>query len=269
MNAYRMTRLASAALSLLAVSFVFAGQNAECADGYGAVTGQFVLDGEIPEVTVLVEKGDLNVKDAAVCAKHGVLSEELVVDPKSKGIRDVFIYMRKAPKDVHPELKNSKVKEIVFDQRGCQFKPHALFVRTDQVVVVKSDDACAHNTHTYPIRGQAINFLLQPNNRVGVKVPNKVREILPMQVKCDIHTYMKSHWLVLDHPYAAITDKDGKFKIEGLPAGKHEFRVWHELVGYIDRKFTVTVTAGETEKKEPVKVPVAKFQPVAAAAAGK
>ncbi len=260
MNAFRIFRFVPAATMLLAVAFVFSSQNAECADGYGSVTGQFVLDGPVPERKVLIAKGDAAAKDAKICAAHPVISEDLVVDPKSKGIQHVFIYMRKAPSNVNPELKNSKVKEVVFDQQGCQFKPHSLFVRTDQVVLVKSDDECAHNTHTYPIRGQAVNFLLQPKNRIGVKVPNKVSEILPMQVKCDIHPWMKAHWLVLDHPYAAITDKDGNFKIAGLPAGEHEFRVWHELVGYVDRAFTVTIKSGETTKVAPVKVPLARFQ---------
>ena len=78
-----------------------------------------------------------------------------------------------------------------------------------------------------------------------------------MPVKCDLHPHMRAYWLILDHPFAAITDAKGRFEIKGLPAGNHEFRVWHERVGYVDRKFKVTITDGKTTTLEAVKVPVA------------
>lgn len=54
-----------------------------------------------------------------------------------------------------------------------------------------------------------------------------------------------------DHPYVAVTDADGKFRIDNLPAGDHTFRVWHERCGYVttgefERELTVTVQPDET-----------------------
>jgi hypothetical protein len=71
---------------------------------------------------------------------------------------------------------------------------------------------------------------------------------------------MKAHWLILDHPYAAITDADGKFTIKDLPAGDHEVVVWHEGPGYIERKLKVKITAGKTTDLGVVKVPAAKMK---------
>jgi hypothetical protein len=82
--------------------------------------------------------------------------------------------------------------------------------------------------------------------------------LLPITVKCDIHNWMESRWIVTDHPYVAITDKEGKFKIENLPVGKHEFTVWQEKSGYIERKFPVDVKAG-AQTLPAQKVPAAKF----------
>ncbi|MEX0700622.1 MAG: carboxypeptidase regulatory-like domain-containing protein [Planctomycetales bacterium] len=226
---------------------------------YGDVSGQFVFEGEIPEREVLIQKGDAGAKDAAVCAADAIPSDALLVDPETKGIRNVFVYLLRAS-DVHPDLRKSAKEEVVFDQKGCRFIPHALFVRTDQKVRVLSDDPVPHNTHTFPLRNQAVNFLLQPNERVGSPVSVALPELLPVQVKCDIHTWMSAYWLVLDHPYAAITDEQGKFAIEKLPAGTHKLRVWHEKVGYVDREYEVTVEAGNTTELPPVKVPAARFE---------
>ena len=70
--------------------------------GYGTVTGQFVLEGAIPELKPFVAKGDSSVKDGAVCGKEGVPDESLVVDPATKGIANVFVYMPKAPRTFFP-----------------------------------------------------------------------------------------------------------------------------------------------------------------------
>jgi len=233
--------------------------------GFGSVSGQFVLDGGIPVLKPLVTKGDPAAKDAAVCAVKGVVNDRMVIDPKTRGIRHIFVYIRKIDAaTVHPKLKKSKRGPVVFDQKGCIFKPHTLVMRTDQSVLVKSGDNCSHNTHTFPIRNRADNFTIAANNRTGVKYKLPVAEFLPTTVKCDIHPWMRAYWLVLDHPYAAITDATGKFTIAGLPAGVElEFRCWQELIGYVaagtKRGFTVTIVSGKTTTLPPVKVPVGKF----------
>lgn len=40
--------------------------------------------------------------------------------------------------------------------------------------------------------------------------------------------------MVCDHPYFAVTNKDGAFEIPNVPAGvKLEYRVWHERAGFV------------------------------------
>ena len=240
------------------------------ADGYGNITGQFVLDGPIPKLKPLVVKGaavdstGAAVKDAAICAVQSVPNESLVVDPKTRGIANVFIFLKKiSSSKIAPALQKSKQKEIVFDQKSCRFFPHALFLRTDQTIVVKSSDNCAHNTHIYPFRNQPENFVVRANDRVGQKLRLPAREFLPTKVACDFHTWMSAHWLILDHPYAVVTDKQGRFRIDMLPVGTHNFRVWQERAGWVNagekRGFEVTVTAGKTTDLGVIKVPVSEF----------
>lgn len=245
-------------------AFVMFTQQSQ-AEGWGSVTGRFELDGPAPELPPIVEKGD-PVRDAPCCAAQAVPDESLVVHPESKGIQNIIMYLPKAPKEIHPSLKESKKKEVVFDQKGCRFIPHAMVVRTDQQVVVKSDDSVAHNTRTNPVRGQPVNFILKPNDREGVKVPIAASERLPMQVKCDIHEWMVAYWLVIDHPYGAVTDEYGKFTIENLPAGEHEFIVWQEKKGYLYRPGTdryptlkVTIEDGKTTDLGTIKIPASTF----------
>jgi len=246
-------------LGLFAAGLILASSPLEthAEDGYGHVSGQFVLEGDIPELAP-PKVGD---KDKAVCAvKPPLPNNTLIVDPKTKGIANIVVYLKKAPDTIHPKLKKPQKKEIVFDQKNCRFLPHVLLVRTDQTVLVKSDDPVNHNTHTHPFRNQELNFLVQPNDRKGVPVDYNQPEFLPTPVNCDLHPHMKAYWMILDHPYMAVTDSDGKFKIENLPEGDYEFTVWHEKVGYINREFEVEIYADETDEKGKIGVPVDKFK---------
>lgn len=216
---------------------------------WGTFKGQVVLDGDAPAIKPLVSKGDASAKDSAVCAAEDVPDEKLVVDSATKGIANVAIYLAKKPK-IHPDLEKSKDKEVTFDQKGCRFLPHVMVVRTDQVVKVLSDDAVAHNTHTYPLKNNQENFIVTPNDRKGVTMkPMKLVEKTPSKVACDIHPWMSAYWVIVDHPYAAVTDAKGNFEIANLPEGKHEFIVWQESSGYLDRKLEVTIKSGATQEK--------------------
>lgn len=216
---------------------------------WGTLKGQVVLDGDIPDIKPLVVKGNAQVKDAAVCAAENVPDEKLVVNPQSKGIKNVVIYLTKKPAKIHPSLEKSSSPQVTFDQKGCQFLPHVLLVRTDQTVLVLSDDDAAHNTHTYPIKNRQDNFVVSPKDRKGVTVkPLTLAEKLPTKVSCDIHSWMVAYWVILDHPYAAVTDENGNFEIPNLPAGNNEFSVWQESAGYLEKKYTVMINNGVNEQ---------------------
>jgi hypothetical protein len=244
--------------------FAASADDQPSSDGeFGTITGQFLLEGDVPSFKPLVAKGDNKVNDPAICAAADVPDDTLVVDPKTKAIANVFVYLPKTEK-IHPRLKESATKEVAFDQKDCRFVPHALLVRTDQVVRVKSDDSCAHNTKTNSNRNEPVNYLLQPKDRTGREVKNKAPEKLPIRVECNIHGWMSAWWLILDHPYAAISDDQGKFIIADVPAGEIEVIIWHERLGYVQtaegqRRHKVQVAAGQTADLGTVKIPAAKF----------
>lgn len=239
---------------------LLAPQNA-FADGWGNLKGQLIFDGDVPTLPVKIKKGDATVRDAKCCAADAVPDDTLVINPKNKGIAHAFVYLRKVSKSqIHPELEKSKEPEVTFDQKGCQFKPHAMVVRTDQRVVVLSDDPVPHNTHTFPILNKGENFIVSAKDRTGVKLPAFVtKEPLPIEVKCDIHPWMSARWLIVDHPYAVVTDENGEFEIKNLPEGDLEVTIWHEKVGYVEKTLKVKISDGQTTKVE-VKAPAEKFK---------
>lgn len=211
-------------------------------DAVGSFSGSVVLDGEAPSLEPLAKAGDEKLKDKEVCGVADVPDESLLVG-EGNGIANVFVYLRRAPKGFEDEVPSDPV---ILDQKGCVFTPHVALIRAGQKVLVKSSDAIQHNVHTFPARNQGANVLIKPNDQEGVELNYSRPESDPVQVKCDIHAWMASYHLVLDHPFMAVTDASGKFNIDGLPAGDYEFRVWHERGGLLDKAYKVTVT-GEDE----------------------
>ncbi len=208
----------------------------------GNFVGTVVLEGDAPKLAALVEKGAEDVKDKEVCGAQTIPDDSVLVGD-GNGLANVFIYLRRAPKGYDAEVPS---EAVVLDQKGCVFTPHVALIQAGQKVLVKSSDPIQHNIHTFPQRNQGTNLLIKPNDQEGVELAYPKAETEPVQVKCDIHAWMSSYHLVLDHPFMALTDENGKFSVEGLPAGDYEFRVWHEKGGLLEKGYEVTIT-GEDE----------------------
>lgn len=224
------------------------------AEHYGDLVGQYVFDGTPPKLAPLVAAGAVR----AGAPLGPVPNEKLIVDPKTKGIANILVYLVKVP-TVHPSLATSAKPEVVLDEVGFCFVPHVLFLRTDQSLRVKSADPAAHQPHSLPLRNIPFSVALPARDRVGKAFTCKIPENLPFRIKCDFCPWMDAYCLVLDHPYAAVTDADGTFKIEKLPVGLHKFKVWHESAGYIDRALAVEIKSDETTDLGVLKVPETKL----------
>lgn len=213
--------------------------------GYGNLTGTVRFDGGPAPLPNLVNMGDSSVKDASVCAAATIPDESLVVNANNNGIANVVIYLDKKPANIKPELAEPPKEPAIFDQKGCRFLPHVLTVRVGGELLIRSDDSIAHNTHTFPSRNTGFNSLIQAGDRVGVPCNYSKPENMPVEVKCDLHPWMRAYHFPLDHPYVAVTDADGKFQIPGLPAGKHVFKVWQEKGSLLERKLEITIKPDE------------------------
>lgn len=234
---------ASAPAGLIAISLTGQGD-------YGTIKGRLVWGGEeIPPTRILVEQGKA-AKDGEVCAKEApISSRELAVDPTTRGVSYGFAYLNK-PKGNNPELLKELVTrnpKLELDQKHCEFLPYALAIHQDQTLVMKSSDPVNHNIRYAAFTNAAFNQILGPKGEMKVQL---VAERRPIVVACDIHPWMKAYLMVFDHPFFAVTGKDGSFEIKGVPAGTQNLVVWQEKVGYVNPEkgagTPITVSAGET-----------------------
>jgi len=209
------------------------GSSAAAADGWGALTGQVVYDGK-PAAPKPIQV----TKDPEYCGKFGLKEETMVVNPDNGGIANVGVWLSVGKTDkvkptIHPDLKKLAAEKVKIDNKECRFTPHMLTVWTEQSIELGNGDPVGHNTKidTLNNANPPINQLIPAGKSIDHKF--KAEETLPVKVSCSIHGWMNGWIIVRDTPYAVVTDADGKFKIENVPAGKWKFRFWQEDIGYL------------------------------------
>ena len=230
------------ALVLLACAATFIS-SASAAD-WGTIKGRFIVKGSVPEPAKI--KPD---KDPAVCAKHPLVDESVVVG-KGGELANVFVYSREKKLDVHPDFEASAKEPVELDNKLCRYSPHCTVVRTGQPLVLKNTDVIAHNVKGDPFKNGSFNFLIPPGEKVDKEFT--AGETLPATVGCSIHPWMTGYVLIREDPYMTVSAADGTFEIKNVPVGEVEFQLWQEKAGYLDG----AMIQGKAAKKGRVKIKV-------------
>jgi len=196
------------------------------------LTGKVTLDGTPPKEVVIDPLmsdrvcGPLH-PGAPVTTRHYVVSAD-------KGLGDVFVYVKAGleGKKFEPTGPEPKLNQV-----GCLYDPYILGVMAGQTFKVVNSDPFMHNVHATPKNNPEFNFAqlsAGAENEKSFANP----EVL-VRVKCDVHPWMFAYIGVSENPFFAVTDKDGNFKISGLPAGKYTLTAFHRKAGAQDQQVTV------------------------------
>jgi len=115
----------------------------------------------------------------------------------------------------------------VLDQHGCEYVPAILAVQTGQKISVKNSDPVMHNVHSVPtVAGNPEENKAQMAGS-GDLVFSMPKAENFVKFKCDVHPWMFAWVTVVDHPYYAVSGKDGSFTIKDVPPGKYKVVAMH------------------------------------------
>ena len=129
---------------------------------------------------------------------------------------------------------------VVLDQKNCTYVPQIMAVQTDQKILVKNSDPVLHNVHDQPsaTSGNAEKNEAQMPGSADLTLSFAKPEMF-LKFKCDVHPWMFAWVSVFDHPYFAVSAKDGTFKIGNVPAGKYTIKASHRKAGTVTQEVEV------------------------------
>lgn len=198
----------------------------------GSVTGTITFEGTPPKLTPPMMTSEPTCH--AVHKDNPVQNEMLVLGEGQTMANIVVKVIEGLPEKEWPAPEDP----YVITQDGCVYAPHVFVVRTNQDLKVLNPDGILHNVNAAPRKNR-------PFNRA---MPAKVTEMTvkftttedPFMFKCNVHPWMLAYCEVIDHPFYSVTEKDGKYTIDGLAPGEYTIQAWHERLGKKTAKVTVT-----------------------------
>lgn len=155
------------------------------------------------------------------------------------GLKDTVVYLERSG-----DSKGASAEPMILDQVNCEYVPYVAAAMTGQTIRVKNSDPLLHNVHPTPAPGSRN----KEANKVQMPKGADLDFVFPdpemfLRFKCDVHPWMFSYVSIFDHPHFAVTDKDGKFTIKNVPAGKYTLKVNHRR---IDQKPSTEIEVGDS-----------------------
>ena len=200
-----------------------------------SLTGQVKFEGATPK------QARIDMSADPICFKAHpapVTTEDIVVGADGS-LANVVVYISEGLTSHNFEPPQ---QPAVFEQKGCQYKPHVLAMQANQKLDVVNSDETTHNIHPSPNNNREWN-MTQPH---GVPIEQTfAREEIAIPVKCNVHPWMRGYIAVFKHPYFSVTDKNGSFNLKDVPPGTYTITAWQEKLGTQTQK--VTIGTGEAK----------------------
>ena len=210
------------------------------------ITGQVQYDGKAPRPK------KLNMAADPICGKahegQPVFNESFKIN-EEQYMANVMVWVIN-PKHAE-EIPESSIE---LDQIGCAYVPRVTGIMKGQNLIIKNSDKTLHNIHSMSEVNSSFNFAMPAKSDPSSKKFSETES--PFYIKCDVHPWMKSWMIVLDHPYWSVTDENGNYAIDlnGLETGEYELCFWHEkwdksmkANGYCGDAYKQTITVTDKD----------------------
>jgi len=221
------------------------------------IAGKVILKGSPPpEIVITLDPESAKLHPNGLTTRHYAVAAD-------SGLANVFVYIKKGLEGrSFPPAKGSALVEF----RRNRIEPCVTGVRTNQPVRFRNRDPFVQNFHCTSgasSGNREFNIAFTPLSKgimVWIKelltgrLPWKAKTFTTsfsapdvfLRVKCDVHPWEFGYLGVVEHPFFAVTGKDGTFRFPpGLPPGKYLVEARHLKADAVTREITV----GKDEKK--------------------
>jgi hypothetical protein len=159
-------------------------------------------------------------------------AEDLVLSPHN-GIRNAVVSLQSPPPGT---TWPAFIPIVQVDQEACVYIPHVVIVPVGGTVEFLNSDRLLHNLHSAGKKNSTFNRT-QPRGRT---IPIRFKKPEIVRLDCDLHPWMRAWIVVAEHPFYTVTNEQGSFMLDHVPAGDYTLRVWQEHLGIMTQDVSVT-----------------------------
>jgi hypothetical protein len=213
------------------------------AENGGVITGTVRLKGKPPVITKVFPASDLDV-----CGERARAAQVLMLGT-NQTVRDAIVYLAGTARD---RKSNIASPAIVLDQRDCEFVPRIQIVRSGVPLILRNSDPVLHVVRIDSMSGTnaARTLLNVATPYAGFEKAYRLanfREPTLLQVASgNGKAWMAGYIAVIPHPWAVLTDENGRFTLRNVPPGPHKIYAWHEVLGTLLKDVRVNSDRGAT-----------------------
>lgn len=195
----------------------------------GTISGAVRFNGELQNDSTTVLPEDYNS-----CNKRLVIDEFSRINGR---VENAVVWLLDIRLGKHPPLN----RRYEVRKKNCLLEPSLQVAMVGGNVNLTNSDAVIEQANIVNIAtGKSAG--VAPFSDAGQVVPNfqMLRSTGAYEIFIESRPASRAWVVALDHPYYAITDKQGSFTISNVPSGTYTLRVWHPLLGTLDMVVEVT-----------------------------
>src|ERR1700723_4034286 len=193
-----------------------------------SVSGVVKFEGTVPKPSPIDMSSDPNCKSNS----SGATTEDIVAGANGS-LENSVVFVADGLGD---RTFQPPAQPAVLEQKCCLYRPPVVALQSNQKLNVVNSDSTTHNIHPMPANNRESNMIQPPGVPLDLTF---AREEIAIPVKCNVHPWMRGYIAVFKHPFFAVTGKDGKFELKGLPPGTYTIEAWQEKLGVVDQQVTI------------------------------
>ncbi|MDO8501172.1 MAG: carboxypeptidase regulatory-like domain-containing protein [Gemmatimonadaceae bacterium] len=179
----------------------------------------------------VVLAGALFLPHARLAAQDGMVSG--TVTAPAAGMGGVVVYLIRAASARVPAIAPLSAQ---IDQRGLRFVPRVIAVSPGSTVSFPNSDPVMHNVFHPSRHGGGFDLGTYPQ---GERRSFTFDDEGAYVIFCHVHPEMVGYVVVVASPYRAVTDDEGRFKLDGVAPGTYHLRTWHRRLRTQDQVVSV------------------------------
>ena len=156
----------------------------------------------------------------------------LYLQGEDRALADVVVSLTGISQRVRSSEKNVLVEQY------CNIEPYISAASVGQRILLQNRDRVLHSPRLESKDNGEMHRTLLPGSSNSFSFELRAPEDF-IRIRCEVHPWEFAYVSAFDHPFFAVTDKNGNFMINGIPSGRYTVKAHHRKAGAVTKEVEI------------------------------